>query len=153
MSALQYEDPQTGSTTGGKLADLEGHDVAVVTHEVKTISTMHGESLAAKVTVYDATGEETHFETLWFGKVVVATCSRSIGKPIIARVEKGKSSRAGMSAPWVLSPIDDAKRKKAVIDFAETNGIADEISAVALRTGAEAPAVADNNDDDENPPF
>jgi len=141
MSA-SYEDPSSGTTSGGRPADIEGHDVVVVTHEIKMMDTVHGETAAAVVSIFDATDEEVYPETLWFNKVLVGTCGRAIGKPIIGTIAKGVASKPGFSAPWILSPIDDAERKAEVIAWAEDNGVLDEIAAVAVKTGQVEPAAA-----------
>ena len=155
--AITYSDPQAGSTSEGRPADLENHDLVVLCKETKPVSTVHGESIAAVVTIYDATAEEVIYDVLWFSKVLVAVCGRSVNSPVIGRLGKAATAKPGMSKAWVLNPIEDEKAKAKAIAFAEANGLEDEINANNTQTSAAASSGAagakqkTTNADDEVP--
>lgn len=95
--------------TGGSLkpADIEGHLViAKPTEYITEMSTQMGVSDAVRVDVHDLTTGETHYNVLWFSKVLVASLRPLIGQQILAHMGKGVAKK-NQTAPWMLIDASD----------------------------------------------
>lgn len=95
--------------TGGSLkpADIEGHLlIAKPTEYIAEMSTQMGVSDAVRVDVHDLTTGETHYNVLWFSKVLVASLRPLIGQQILAHMGKGVAKK-NQTAPWMLIDASD----------------------------------------------
>lgn len=105
----------TGAGDGERIAlrDLEGSCVVMVAEEyVANIDTQNGPSDAVRVTIHDISGKRTYKDQLIFARVMVNGLKDKIGTPVLGVVGKG-ASKAGKSAPWVLTTATEAQRTAA----------------------------------------
>ena len=121
MSNDAFSDPSTA--TGIQWKDLNGSLVLVKVHEViAEMNTQFGASSAvrADVIVLDGNGAgDEYADTLVFPKVLQSQLKPKVGGMVLGRVAQG-SAKPGQSAPWTLTPANEADKAKGREYLAKT---------------------------------
>ena len=121
MSNDAFSDPSTA--TGIQWKDLNGSLVLVKVHEViAEMNTQFGASSAvrADVIVLDGNGAgDEYADTLVFPKVLQSQLKPKVGGMVLGRVAQG-SAKPSQSAPWTLTPANEADKAKGREYLAKT---------------------------------
>jgi hypothetical protein len=108
-----FSDPSTA--TGIQWKDLNGSLILVKVHEaISEMNTQFGASSAvrADVIVLDGNGAgDEYADTLVFPKVLQSQLKPKVGGMVLGRVGQGVA-KAGQSAPWTLTPANEADKAK-----------------------------------------